>query len=32
MWGDYHGREAALYLRRVIEGKPDLTFFGPANG
>jgi hypothetical protein len=29
MWGDYHAREAALYLRRVIEEKPYLTFFGP---
>ncbi len=30
MWGDYHAREAALYLRRIIEDKPYLTFFGPA--
>ena len=29
MWGDYHVREAALYVRRFIEGKPYLTFFGP---
>jgi hypothetical protein len=29
MWGDYHAREAALYVRRQIEGKPYLTFFGP---
>jgi hypothetical protein len=29
MWGDYHAREVALYLRRVIEEKPYLTFFGP---
>jgi unsaturated chondroitin disaccharide hydrolase len=28
MWGDYHARELALYLRRVIEGKPYLTFWG----
>ncbi|MDB6172303.1 MAG: glycosyl hydrolase [Chthoniobacteraceae bacterium] len=27
MWGDYHGRELALYLQRVIEGGPYLTFF-----
>ena len=29
MWGDYHARELALYLNRVIEQKPYLTFFGP---
>jgi len=28
MWGDYHVREAALYLQRIIEGKPYHTFFG----
>jgi hypothetical protein len=28
MWGDYHAREAALYLQRVYEEKPYLTFFG----
>lgn len=28
MWGDYHLREAALYLQRVIDAKPYLTFFG----
>lgn len=28
MWGDYHLREAALYLQRVIEAKPYYTFFG----
>jgi len=27
MWGDYHAREAALYLLRVIEGKPYLKFW-----
>jgi hypothetical protein len=31
MWGDYHAREAALYLRRQMEEKPYLTFFGPAS-
>jgi hypothetical protein len=31
MWGDYHAREVALYLQRVIEGKPYLTFFGGNN-
>ena len=29
MWGDYHAREAALYVQRVAENKPYLTFFGP---
>lgn len=28
MWGDYHAREAALYVQRLIENKPYLTFFG----
>jgi len=28
MWGDYHVREAALYVQRLIDGKPYLTFFG----
>jgi unsaturated chondroitin disaccharide hydrolase len=28
MWGDYHAREVALYVRRLIERKPYLTFFG----
>ncbi len=28
MWGDYHAREVALYLQRIVEGKPYLTFFG----
>ncbi len=28
MWGDYHAREAALYVQRIIEKKPYLTFFG----
>ena len=28
MWGDYHAREVALYLRRIIENKPYLAFFG----
>ncbi len=27
MWGDYHAMELAAYLRRVIEGKPYLTFW-----
>ena len=29
-WGDYHAREAALYVKRLAEGAPYLTFFGPA--
>ncbi len=28
MWGDYHIREAALYLQRIIRDQPYLTFFG----
>jgi hypothetical protein len=28
-WGDYHAREAALYVKRLAEGAPYLTFFGP---
>jgi hypothetical protein len=28
MWGDYHAREAALYLQRIIDRKPYYTFFG----
>ncbi len=31
-WGDYHAREAALYVKRLGEGAPYLTFFGPARG
>jgi hypothetical protein len=27
MWGDYHAREAALYVKRKIEGKETLRFF-----
>ncbi len=27
MWGDYHAREAALYLLRMIENRPYLTFW-----
>jgi len=29
MWGDYHAREAALYVQRLCRG-PYLTFFGSA--
>jgi hypothetical protein len=28
LWGDYHLREAALYLQRVIQGGKYYTFFG----
>jgi hypothetical protein len=28
MWGDYHLLELALYVARVAEGKPYLTFWG----
>ncbi len=28
MWGDYHAREAALYVQRIAENKPYLTFWG----
>lgn len=28
MWGDYHIREAALYLKRMIEGERYYTFYG----
>jgi len=27
-WGDYHLREAALYVKRLAEDAPYLTFFG----
>lgn len=29
MWGDYHAREAALYVQRIARGEPDYRFFGP---
>jgi unsaturated chondroitin disaccharide hydrolase len=28
-WGDYHAREAALYVRRLAVGGPYLAFFSP---
>ena len=28
-WGDYHAREAALYVRRLAEQGAYLSFFGP---
>ncbi|MEM8765165.1 MAG: glycosyl hydrolase [Bacteroidota bacterium] len=27
MWGDYHARELALYLHRILNGEKYLTFF-----
>jgi unsaturated chondroitin disaccharide hydrolase len=30
-WGDYHAREAALYVKRLAEDAPYLTFFGPSH-
>jgi hypothetical protein len=32
MWGDYHALELALYLLRILEGKPYLTFAGSQDG
>ena len=29
MWGDYHLREAALYVQRAIRGEEPLRCFGP---
>jgi hypothetical protein len=29
MWGDYHARELALYIRRLAEGAPYLVFYLP---
>ncbi len=29
MWGDYHLREAALYVQRLARGEAVYTFFGP---
>ena len=30
-WGDYHAREAAIYVKRLATGGPYLTFFGPTH-
>ena len=32
MWGDYHIRELALYVQRLIEEKPYYTFYGCLKG
>lgn len=29
LWGDYHLREAALFVQRLANGEPYYTFFGP---
>ena len=31
-WGDYHVREAALYVKRLIDDGPYLAFFAPGRG
>lgn len=31
-WGDYHAREVALYVKRLAESRPYLTFFGAQHG
>ena len=28
MWGDYHAREAALYVQRIMKNEPYYTFWG----
>jgi hypothetical protein len=32
MWGDYHAREAALYIKRQINGSPYLVFWNIIKG
>ncbi|MFO7782920.1 MAG: glycosyl hydrolase, partial [Spirochaetia bacterium] len=32
MWGDYHMVELAVYLKRLAEGGPYLTFFNIGGG
>ena len=32
LWGDYHAMELAVYLKRLAEGGPYLTFFGGLYG
>ena len=32
MWGDYHAREAALYLQRILRDEPYLAFFNVGEG
>ena len=32
MWGDYHIRELALTVQRLLENKPYYTFFGCLKG
>jgi len=28
MWGDYHARELALYIKKIVVGEPYYTFWG----
>jgi hypothetical protein len=32
LWGDYHARELALYLQRIVQSGPYYAFFGPVAG
>jgi hypothetical protein len=32
MWGDYHAREAALYLHKLLSEEKYYTFFDSVNG
>ena len=32
MWGDYHARELALYVQRLIDEAPYYTFYGCLKG
>ena len=32
MWGDYHAMELAVYLKRELDKRAYLTFFGPEKG
>jgi hypothetical protein len=32
MWGDYHARELALYVGRLVRDEPYYTFFGAGTG
>jgi unsaturated chondroitin disaccharide hydrolase len=31
MWGDYHAREVALYVQRIVRDEPYYAFFGPVS-
>jgi hypothetical protein len=30
LWGDYHARELALYVKRLALGQTYLAFYGPS--